>query len=152
MIARPLDLASRLRPEPRNFDWLFYVNAGLIVLFFSVFGSRLVLAPGFGVDFRLPSIAGADANARRPTHVISVLGSGQIFTPEGLCSNIAQLEKWFAAHVNDVKDPVLLVRGDAEVRASVIAEISSAAKRAGFREAPLWAASDPTDHKPQTVR
>ena len=32
MITRPLDLASRLRPEPRSFDWLFYVNGGVIVL------------------------------------------------------------------------------------------------------------------------
>ena len=31
MITRPLDLASKMRPEPRNFDWLFYVNAGLLV-------------------------------------------------------------------------------------------------------------------------
>ena len=32
MITRPLDLASKLRPEPRNFDWLFFVNAGLLSL------------------------------------------------------------------------------------------------------------------------
>jgi len=148
MIARPLDLASRLRREPRSFDGLFYVNAGLLVLFFSLFGSRFVLAPGFGVDFRLPTIAGANANARRPTHVIEVLSSGQIFTSDGVCT-VAQLEKWFADHVKDTKDPVLLVRGDADVRASVIAEISSAAKKAGFPEAPLWAAGDPTEHAAQ---
>ena len=48
MITRPLELSSRLRPEPRTFDWVFYVNGGLIVLFFSLFGSQFVLAPGLG--------------------------------------------------------------------------------------------------------
>ena len=151
MITRPLDLASRLRPEPRSFDALFFVNAGFLVLFFFLFGSRFVLAPGFGVDIRLPTVAGVNANARPPTHVISVLSSGQIFTSDGVCT-IAKLEKWLAAHVNEAKDPVLLVRGDGGVPASVIAEISSAARKAGFKEPPLWAAADLTDHHAQEGR
>ena len=32
MITRPLDIAAKLRPEPRNFDFLFFVNGGLLVL------------------------------------------------------------------------------------------------------------------------
>jgi biopolymer transport protein ExbD len=32
MITRPLDLASKLRPEPRNFDFLFLINGGLILI------------------------------------------------------------------------------------------------------------------------
>lgn len=146
MIARPLDLASRLRPEPRNFDSLFFVNAGMLVLFFSLFGSRFVLAPGYGVDFRLPAVAGANASARRPTHVISVLSSGQIFTDDGI-RTIPELEKWLTEHAREMKDPVLLVRGDADVRASVVAAIGSAAKSAGFET--LWAAGDPLDQRSQ---
>ena len=80
MITRPLDLASRLRPEPRNFDWLFFVNGGLIVLFFTLFGSRFVLAPGVAV---LPAIAGANAGARATTHQISVVSANQIFAGDG---------------------------------------------------------------------
>src|SRR4051812_31791048 len=82
MITRPLDLGSKLRPPPLNFDWLFVANAGLLALFFMVFGSRFVLAPGLGVAFRLPTVAGANAAARPPTHVINVLESGQIFTAD----------------------------------------------------------------------
>ena len=74
MITRPLDLASRLRPPPRNFDAWFYVNAGLLVLFFYWFGSRFILAPGLGVNFQLPRIAGARAGAAPATHHITVLG------------------------------------------------------------------------------
>ena len=54
MITRPLDLASKLRPEPRSLDALFYVNVGVLALFFTMLGSRFVLAPGLGVDFQLP--------------------------------------------------------------------------------------------------
>ena len=56
MLSRPLDLASRLRPEPRNFDWLFIVNGGLIALML-VEAARPKL-PG--------TIAGYDARAMAP--------------------------------------------------------------------------------------
>ena len=84
MIARPLDLASRLRPPPHGTGALHYVNVGLLGLFFAVFGSRFVLAPGLGIDFQLPQLSGAQAGAVQTTHVISVLRSGQIFTDAGL--------------------------------------------------------------------
>src|ERR1035441_6645559 len=85
MIARPLDLASRLRPPPHGTGALHYVNVGLLGLFFSVFGSRFVLAPGLGVDFQLPQLSGARADASPTTsYIINVLRSGQIFTEDGL--------------------------------------------------------------------
>ena len=92
MITRPLDLASKLRPEPRNFDALFYVNVGALALFFLVFGSRFVLAPGLGVDFELPKLPGAVSNAVTTTSTISVKNSGQIFA-DGLLS-LPQLREW----------------------------------------------------------
>jgi biopolymer transport protein ExbD len=138
MITRPLDLASRLRPEPRNFDWLFYVNVGLIALFFTLFGSRFVLAPGLGVEFRLPVMAGANAGARQTTHAITVMGSGQILTADG-DRKLDQLDEWMTRQAKGVKNPVLLVRADAAVPLTVLAAISSAAKSAGFVEVVLAA-------------
>jgi biopolymer transport protein ExbD len=140
MITRPLDLASKLRPEPRNLDWLFFVNAGFLVLFFVLFGSRFVLAPGLGVDFRLPTIAGADAGARAPTHVVSVVNSGQIYTSDGL-RKLNELKDWLAQNAKGTRAPLLLVRGSAGVPMSVLADISSAAAATGFDV--LWAASEP---------
>jgi biopolymer transport protein ExbD len=146
MITRPLELASKLRPAPRNLDALFFVNAGLIVLFLSLFGSRFVLAPAFGVDFRLPTVAGANANAKSPTHVIDVDRSGQILTNDGI-RTMEQLEQWLAAEGKTTKQPVLLVRGDAEVPTGVALAISSAAQKAGFLMPVLWAAADQADYK-----
>ncbi|MBL9208917.1 MAG: hypothetical protein JNL92_00530 [Opitutaceae bacterium] len=141
MITRPLDLASRLRPEPRSFDFLFFVNGGLIGLFFVLFGSPFVLAPGVGVEFRLPTVAGANTNAIRATQVITVMSTGQIFTEHGP-RQIGELDEWLSRHARTTKEPMLLVRGDADVPTWVLAAIASAAKKAGFVEV-LWAAGEP---------
>ena len=131
MITRPLDLASRLRPEPRSFDYWFFVNAGLIVLFFALFGSRFVLAPGLGVDFEMPQIAGARAGAVPTQRVISVRAAGQIFAADGLL-NLAQLREWLRVEAAKLREPSLLIRASADVPVSELARIVGTAREAGF--------------------
>jgi biopolymer transport protein ExbD len=131
MITRPLDLAAKLRPEPRNFDWIFIVNGGLIALFFSFFGSRFVLAPGFGVDFALPAAVGATANAQTTTDVITVVNAGQIFAGDGF-RTVDQLKSWLLEQKKNKPHPSLLVRASAGVPITVLAQIASVAKEAGF--------------------
>jgi len=131
MITRPLDLASRLRPPPRNFDALFLVNGGLIVLFFFVFGSRFVLAPGLGVSFQLPEMAGATQGAAAATVVISVQRSNMVLVDDGLL-NYAQLEGWLKARARQEKAPVLLVRADRSVPTEDMGAIAAMAGEAGF--------------------
>lgn len=130
MITRPLDLSSKLRPEPQNFDFLFLVNGGMIVLFFVLFGSRFVLAPGLGVDFEVPQMNGARAGAATTERVISVLPSGQIFA-DGLL-NMEQLREWLRAEAKKLKEPSLLVRASADVPVAQLAVIVSTAREAGF--------------------
>ena len=132
MIARPLDLASRLRPPPQGLGTLHYVNVGLVVLFFTLFGSRFVLAPGLGVDFQLPQQPGAQAGAAQASNVISVLRSGQIFTDEGLV-DMGQLGEWLATRAARERTPTLLIRASAEVTLSELIEIEGAAHNAGFK-------------------
>jgi biopolymer transport protein ExbD len=145
MITRPLDLASKLRPEPRNFDWLFFVNAGLLVLFFSVFGSRFVLAPGIGLNFRLPTATGAEITAQRTTHMIDVASSGFILTEDG-GRTMAELKEWLRVQALAAKSPVLLIRADSAVPLAMLMEISSAATPLGY-EVQL-AADEPAKPKP----
>ena len=140
MITRPLDLASKMRPQPHVLDWLFFVNAGLLVLFFSLFGSRFVLAPGLPVSFRLPEIAGAASHARTTTHVITVTNSGQVLTSDGV-RQIAELTQWLGEHRKGESAPSLLVRASADAPLVMLTEIASAADRAGF--AVLLAADEP---------
>ncbi len=131
MITRPLDLASKLRERPRSFDWLFYVNAGLIVFFFTFFGSRFVLSPGLGVDFALPAIPAGAADARVTTHVITVVNAGQIFVPDGF-RNVDQLQDWLKEHARTEKHPALLVRASAGVPSAILLRILGMANNAGF--------------------
>lgn len=132
MITRPLDLASKLRPEPRRFDALFWVNVGALGLFFSLFASRFVLAPGLGVNFSLPEMRGASAGATRTTHVISVVRPGLIFTDDGAL-DLSQLRAWLERQAKGLKDPVLLVRANAVIPVTDLTDIISAAQAAGFR-------------------
>lgn len=131
MITRPLDLASKLRPAPRNFDMLFFVNGGLIVLFFVLFASRFVLAPGLGVDFVMPEMPGAMAGAARTTQVISVVRPGLIFVDDGAI-NFDQLREWLKVQAKKTKQPSLLVRYSTKVSVNDLTDIVSAARAEGF--------------------
>ena len=126
MITRPLDLASKMRSEPRSLDTLFYVNVAALVLFFFVFGSRFVLAPG--LDIKLPLTS--NLSEALTTSTISVKNSGQIFA-DGLLS-MPQLREWLKAEAKKSKHPSLLVRMSAGVPISVQNEIVGAAREAGF--------------------
>jgi biopolymer transport protein ExbD len=129
VITRPLDLASRLQAEPRNFDLLFYVNGGLIMIFFMIFGSRFVLAPG--MDIVLPQVAGARAGAAATTCYISVQDSGQIYTPDGMRS-LAQLQDWLKTRARETRQPSLLIRASQHVAMNRVTEISGMAYKNGF--------------------
>lgn len=141
MITRPLDLASRLRPPPRNFDAWFYVNVCLIVLAFFVLGSRFVLAPGFGVDFQLPEMAGVRAQAVKTTHDVAVNDTGLIIAEEGSIT-LKRLGDWLKEEAKTTKEPALLVRADAGVKTSQMTQIAELARAAGFRV--VWAAQEPS--------
>lgn len=132
MITRPLDLGSRLRPVPRNFDAWFLVNVGLIVFSFSVLGSRFVLAPGLGVDFQLPQMTGARAEAARTTYDIAVNDAGLIIAREGSIT-MQRLGELLKEQARITKDPCLLIRASAGLPLSTQAEIVALAREAGFR-------------------
>src|SRR5437660_1704823 len=119
MNTRPLDLAARLRPEPRSFDWLFFVNGGFLLLFFTLFGSKFVLAPSLGVEFRLPELRGANEEARPATHHVSVTNSGQILVPEGLLTP-DEFRRWLRDQAAATKSPVLLVQAGEAVKLSLL--------------------------------
>jgi len=135
MITRPLDLASRPRRMPRNFDAFYFINAGLIVLFFLLFGSRFVLAPGLGVrlngGFTLPAMEGAQAGAVATNVFVSVPRSGVALVDEGMI-NFTRLGRWLQVRAKEHKAPVLLIRADRRVPMQDIADIEALAAAAGF--------------------
>ncbi len=137
MLSRPLDLASRLRPAPRNFDHVFLINLGLIALFFKVFDSPYVLAPVLEVGgFELPAVANAGVGAPRPTLSITVTPGGAggafIMVDSGV-HNLAQFKVRLKEHARTEKTPVLLMLVDRRVPYGDWIDIRAAAEDAGFR-------------------
>jgi len=131
MITRPLDLSSRLRAAPRNYDWLFGVNLGLVALAFVLFGSRFVLAPGLGVNFAVPTTSSGATDLRSTTHVLTIVNEGQIFVRDGV-KTLEELPAWLAAEARTAKQPALLVRAGAAVPASLLTQVLGMAHTAGF--------------------
>lgn len=134
MITRPLDLASRLRPGPRGLDALFYVNVGALAVFFLVFGSRFVLAPGLAVDFALPTAA-ADATARMRTDVVIAVPAADMAVVDGAVVDFAGLGEWLRARANGAEGsprPRLLVQASGGLPARDLARLYALAADAGF--------------------
>ncbi len=92
MISRPLELVSRLRPPPRGFDTLFYVNAGLLVLFFSLFGSSAVRYPSVS----LAELSNAAAMGQPADLSITVQSASLVFVGDTVLSSLDQLPAWLA--------------------------------------------------------
>jgi biopolymer transport protein ExbD len=138
MITHPLDLAARLRPPPRSFDVVFLVDGALIVFFFLLFGSRFVLAPGLGVDFKLPEMPGAVEGAAAAPVVISLPRSDMVLVDDGML-NSAQLRGWLEKRARHEKGLRLLVRADRRVPLEDMGVIAEMAGRAGFTGGVQWA-------------
>jgi biopolymer transport protein ExbD len=140
MITRPLDLASRLRPLPRGLDALFYVNVGMLAVFFLLFGSRFVLAPGLAVDFLLPQAGGA-ATARVTTDVVIAVPAANMAVVEGAVLDFKGLGAWLrgqaavvasGAEAAQAPGSRLLVQASSSLPAKDLAEIYALAADAGF--------------------
>ncbi len=135
MITRPLDLLSKLRPQPRNFDFLFLLNGGLIAFFFTLFGSQFVLSPGLrvnGADLMLHPSKGALDNPTATLVSISINANGQVLGDAGLIPP-AKLNDWLATQAKRAPDSILLVIADKSATTEKIMTIKDASVAAGFK-------------------
>ena len=135
MITRPLDLLSKLRPPPRNFDFLFLVNGGLIALFFTLFSSHFVLSPGLrvgGTDLKLHKSSGALDNPIATPVLISIDANGQISGDAGVIPS-SKLNEWLTTQSKREPGSILLVIADRSATTEMILKINDAAGAAGFK-------------------
>lgn len=114
MITRPLGLLDKLRPAPRSFDALFYVNAVLLAVYFALFGSRFVIAPGVQLEnpsFAVPQTSVAVSGAALTALVIDLPRSGVVITPEGQ-QTYQRLGDWLKTQREERTGARVLVRVD----------------------------------------
>ncbi len=135
MITRPLELESRLSPPPRDLDFVSWVNVAVIFLFFSLLGSRFVLAPGLLVgtgneNFTLPK-NGQPQLARTASVVVSYRRDNVILF-EGAIVKKAELEGHLAAYAKKHPNEVLLLIADKNVTLQAVSELSALAQSVGF--------------------
>lgn len=131
MITRPLDLESRLSPPPRDFTAVAWVNAGVIALFFTLLGSRFVLAPGMLVE--LPTVDPAFASAEMTSVVVTYRRDNVLlFQEDGGMYTLAELEKRLTAYARNNPGSVLLVRADKQVSQQALVDLGAIAAKAGF--------------------
>jgi biopolymer transport protein ExbD len=142
MITRPLNLSARLKPPPRGFEFLFYVNGGLIVLFFVFFGSRFVLSPGLGVDFDVPAMPGALDGAVPTDVVIAIKGVDMAFV-EGAKVNFAGLRQYLIDRAQGRVGLRLLVQADSALATGDLTKVYDMARAAGFASVQIAAEPAP---------
>jgi len=127
MITRPLDLTSRLRPPPRGFDALFFVNVVALGLFFMMFGAPFVLYPGV----RLGEFSGA-AQTAQPTDLVIAVRSANMVVADGAVLNFDQLQAWLRRRAAGRSGLRLLVQADAGLPAGDLFKLNAMAQAAGF--------------------
>lgn len=134
MKARPFDFEAHLHPKSRRLDVVPFIDACLIVIFFSLFGSSYVFAPGITINLPESRTAALDA-----LPVYEVLTVGEIEGAERILfdGRIFSLETFRQGLLNsgpDRGETTLLVRMDQAVSVRTLSEVCDIARAAGFRE------------------
>lgn len=153
MITRPLDLESRLSPPPRDLNAVAWVNAGLIVLFFSLLGSRFVLAPGVLVGVgesgvvELPMVNASSITAVATSVVVTYRRDNVILFQGGMYT-LTDLRKHMEVYAKKYPGSVMQVNVDRQVSTQAWADLSAMARSAGFANVILVAAEPISPENP----
>lgn len=132
MITRPLNLRAHLRPPASGgFDWTPFFDVVLIAVFFGLFSSRFLFAPG--IPLELPALGPASAQALPTAAVLTVRGEGmllfegEVLTPERFGP---VLQEWVRRR--GPPQGALLVKLDRGTRIDTVLGLAEAARAAGF--------------------
>ncbi len=153
MITRPLDLRAQLALPPRDFDVVFWVNVGVICLFFALLGSRFVLAPGLAVgvnqaaELELPRVASAEQGT---TSVVVSFRRDNMILFEGGIYEFASFRSVLQRYAEARPGASMLVRVDKQVSMQGFLELCDLAREAGFSNV-LVAAEQAENSAPQFV-
>jgi len=133
MITHPLDLQSRLSAPPRDLDALFWVNVGLLLLFFSLLGSRFVLAPGLsmqvGSELILP---GSRSTTQGAASVVVSYRRDNMVLFEGEIFELGDLGPRLGQYAKEHPGSGMLLRCDKAVSMQGFLKLCDLARAAGF--------------------
>lgn len=136
MITRPLELEARLSRPPRDLDVMHWVSVAAVMLFFTLAGSRFVLAPGLliGRDssgFSLPHHGGVQ-NVRTAPVVVSFRRDNIILFGSGVYKRLEDLRGPLEAYARENPGALLLVLADQQVSIMAVSRLAELAMASGF--------------------
>lgn len=135
MITRPLELEARLSRPPRDLDVMHWVSVAAVVLFFSLAGSRFVLAPGLFVgndSFKLPNAGGAAQEVRTAPLVVSFRRDNMILFGGGRYQRIEELRAPLESLAREHPNVALLVVAEEQVSMVAMSRLAELAVSVGF--------------------
>jgi biopolymer transport protein ExbD len=135
-LTRPFDFTIWLKPPPRRWFFVAWLNVTLVVALVGMSSSRLVFAPGIEVD--LPASAEVDRMAVSNSLVATVT-AGEVVYFSGRRLGLSEFGPQLAREIAGRKDVVLLVRADASVRMGALLEVVSSARKVGVARVQLAA-------------
>ena len=147
MKVRPFNFEAHLRRKSRRLDPVPFIDACLMAIFFTLFGSTYVFAPG--VTLNLPTSRTATLDALPVYEVLTVgeiEGSERILY-DGRIFNLETFEKSLIGSASERSGVTLLVRMDEDVSVRTLSELCDIARGVGFREVQIAAepATERTD-------
>jgi biopolymer transport protein ExbD len=133
MIARPLELQSKVSAPPRDLDVFFWLNAGVVCLFFALLGSKFVLAPGLpvgvGAGFELPQTKGAVPGA---ADVVVSYRRDNMILFEGGIYELANFKGVLERYARTHPGATMIVRADRQVSMQGFLDLCDLARTTGF--------------------
>ncbi len=153
MITRPLGLESRLSAPPRDLDLFFWVNIGAVALFFTLLGSRFVLAPG-----QLVQVGQGNGRIELPQSGSAVPAAASVVVScprddmvlfEGGIYTLRDLRVPMEAYTKKHPGAALLVRVDKQVSMQGFLDLCDLARAAGFSQ--VLVAAEPHANEPTTL-
>lgn len=131
LLARPFDLAGRLREPPFRVDSIPFVDLGLIALLALLLSQRFLFSPGVPID--LPRFEDPEAIIGARAEAVATVWNQRIVTVLGAYP----LERMDAAFANlsgnsPERPETLLLLVDRETPLAELGRIYESARRAGF--------------------
>lgn len=139
-----LDLEKELPKRAKLSVWPF-VDLCAIGLFFVMFSSKFVMAPG--LTLALPQVNSSQVAISPVYEVITiseVKGEEMIFFQDSVL-NLESLERYFEKRGPAAKDATLLVKADMAVSMQTLSELNQLAIRAGYTRVQLATEDRQTD-------
>lgn len=154
MITRPLDLLSRLNRPARDLDVMHWISVIVVMVFFTLVGSRFVIAPGLLIggneaEFGLPRLGGGAQYLATAPVVVGFRRDNVILFEGGVYKRLVDLAGPLQAAGRRHRGEILHVMADRQVSVVLVAELSELAIKSGFGGVHMAGRSETLDSEPR---